>query len=86
MVRLYNSGVGHERFGIRACIKAIESQRQQITPLHGLPCECDKRITAGYAGLDNDFPAEVLPGLFKRAANAIALANQGIRFGALWLI
>ena len=67
--------------GSNACIKAIESQRQQITPLHGLPCECDKRITAGHAGLGNDFPGEVLPRLFKRAANAIALADQGIGFG-----
>ena len=81
MVRLCNGGVGHERFGIRACIEAIESQRQQITPLHGVSCEGNKRITAGYAGLGNDFPREVLPCLLKRAANAIALADQGIGFG-----
>ena len=81
MVRLCNGGVGHERFGISACIEAIESQRQQITALHGVSCECGKRITAGHAGLGNDFPGEVLPGLFKRAANAIALTDQGIGFG-----
>ena len=80
MVRLRNGGVGHERFGIRARIKAIESQRQQITPLHGVSWEGNKRITAGYAGLGNDFSGEVLPRLFKRAANAIALADQGVGF------
>ena len=81
MVRLCNGGVGHERFGISACIEAIESQRQQITALHGVSCECGKRITAGHAGFGNDFPGEVLPGPFECAANAIALADQGISFG-----
>ena len=81
MVRLCDGGVGQKRFGIWARIKAIESQRQQLTPLYGLSSECDKRVTAGHAGLGNDFLREVLTGLRKRATNAIALAYQGIGFG-----
>ena len=81
MVRFRNSGVGQQCLGIRPCIKAIESERQRITPLHGLSGESDKRITAGHAGLRNDFPREVLTGLRKRAANTVAFADQGIGFG-----